>query len=118
MGITSFIGMGIALVIIGMVVLILKADKRYTNQKPYPLSLISLTLIIINWILYLFGFYAFIPEKTGDVIFLPVWILVSIIGFIATYKESTNNRIFSVVTVGLSIISFIIGMLAWGIGNM
>jgi len=31
MGIISFIGMGIALVIIGMVVLILKADKRYTN---------------------------------------------------------------------------------------
>ncbi|HLR20601.1 MAG TPA: hypothetical protein VK087_01215 [Tissierellaceae bacterium] len=47
-----------------------------------------------------------------------MWILVSIIGFIATYKESTNNRIFSVVTGGLSIISFIIGMLAWGIGNM
>lgn len=101
-----------------MIFLIFKAGKRNTKNKPYLLSLLALSLIILNWVLYLVGFYAIIPEKIGDLIFLPVWIIVSIIGFIAAYKEFSNNRIYAVVNGGLAIISSTVGMLAWGIGNM
>ena len=66
MGFTSFIGIGIGVVIISMIFLIYKADKRNANNKPCLLSLIALSLIILNWVLYLVGFYAIIPEKIGD----------------------------------------------------
>ena len=118
MGLTSFIGMRIGFVVIVMIALIFKLNKRNSNNKPRLLSLLALGLIILNWILYLSGFYAMIPEGIGDLIFLPVWFIVSIIGFIAAYRELRNNRIFIVVNGGLAIISFITGMLAWAIGNL
>ncbi len=118
MSLTSIIAIVIGFIIISMIFFIFKADKRNSNNKPYLLSLVALSLILLNWVLYLGNFYAIIPEKIGDLIFLPIWIVVSIIGLIAAYKEFGNNRTFSVLNGGLAIISSIVAMLAWGIGNM
>ncbi len=118
MYLTSYIGIGLAIIVIIMVLLIYKRDKIKGNNKPYLLSILALSLIVFNLVLYLFDFYAIIPERIGDLIFSPIWIIVSIIGFIAAYKEFSNNRTFAVVNGGLSVISSIVGILAWGIGNM
>lgn len=118
MTLTSYIGIGVSIIALGMIFFIFRSSKRNSNNKPYSLSLVALGLIMLNWVLYLFDFYAIIPEKIGDLVFLPVWIVVSVIGLIAAYKEFGNNRIFSVLNGGLAIISSIVAMLAWGIGNM
>ena len=94
----------------------LKANKKNVNTKPNLFSLVALSLIILNWViylttLYLMDYYIIIPGKIGDFI-------VSIIGLVAAYKEFRNNNIFAVVISGLSIINGIVGMLLWGIGNM
>lgn len=118
MGLSSFIGLGIAGIIIVMVFLIFSADKFIFNNKPYLISLLALSLIIVNWLLYLSNFYSVLPQNIGDIIFLPVWILVSIVGLIAAYKEYNNNRTFAVLNGGFAIISLVLGMLSWGIGNI
>lgn len=84
----------------------------------YFLSVLALSLIILHWILFLVDFYVVIPEGIGDLIILPVWLIVSIISFIAAYREFRNSRAFAVINGGLAIISFATGMLSWGIGNM
>lgn len=118
MGLTSFIGIGIGLIIITMILLILKTDKRNAKNKPYLLSLFALSFIVLHLVLWLFDFYAVIPERISDLIFEPIWILSSIIGFTASYKEFKNNRRFATLTGGLAIISSIVGVVAWGIGNI
>lgn len=118
MGLTSYIAIGIAFIVLTMVLLIFKADKRNANNKPYLLSLSALCLIILNWVLYLFGFYAMLPQKIGNSIFIPIWFLVCIISFIAALKEFRNNRIFAIVNGGLSIFSSIFGVFILVIGSM
>ncbi len=118
MNLTSFFGIGVGCVVISMIALIFRLNRRSTDNKPYLLSLSALGLIILNWVLYLAGFYAVIPERIGDLIFLPAWFIVSIIGFAAAYREFKNNRIFAVINGGLAIISSTVGILAWAIGNM
>lgn len=118
MGLSSYIGILVALILIVMITLTFKSNEKYSNNKPSLLSLVAFSLIILNWVLYLFDFYAIMPENIGDLIFLPVWIIVSIIGLIAAYKEFRNNRIFSVINGGLAIISIIMALLATAIGNM
>lgn len=123
MSLISFIGIGIAVIVISMIFLILKANKGNGNNKPNLFSLVALSLIILNWViylavLYLTDSYIIIAGKIGDFIFTPVWFIVSIIALLAAYKEFRNNRIFAVVVSGLAIINAIVGMLLWGIGNM
>lgn len=119
----SVIGIGIGIIVISMIFLILKVNKKNVNNKPYLLSLVALSLIILNWaiyliVLYLTDYYIVIPGRVGNFIFTPIWFIVSIIGLIAAYKEFKNNRIFAVVVCGLAIINSIVGMLLWGMGNM
>jgi len=116
MTLTSYIEIEIFIIAIGMIIFILRSSEN--NNKPHLLSLVAFGLIILHWVLYLFEFYVIIPENIADIIFLPIWIVVSVIGFIAAYKEFRNNRTFSVVNGGLSIITFVLGILTWGIGNM
>lgn len=117
MHLTSYIGVGVFIVAIGIIFSILRSSEN-NNNKPHLFSLVAFGLIILNWALYLFDFYVIIPEKIGDLIFLPIWIVVTAIGFVATYREFGNNRTFSIVNGGLGIISSVVAMLAWGIGNM
>lgn len=119
----SVIGIGIGIIVISMIFLILKVNKKNVNNKPYLLSLVALSLIILNWaiyliVLYLTDYYIVIPGRVGNFIFTPIWFIVSIIGLIAAYKEFKNNRIFAVIICGLAIINSIVGMLLWGMGNM
>lgn len=118
MSLTSYIAIGVVIITIIIIFLIFKSGEKNHNKKPYLLSLIALVLIILNWILYLFNFYAIIPDKIGDLIFLPIWIVVSIIGLISAYKEFRNTRTLSMINGWLAIISFIIAIFSWRIGNM
>lgn len=123
MSLISFIGIAIGVIVMSMIFLILRANKRNVNSKPNLFSLVALSLIILNWLIYLAALYLtdsyiIIPGKVGDFIFIPLWFIVSIIGLLAAYKESRYNKIFSVVVSGLAIINAIVGTLLWGISKM
>ncbi len=49
-----------------------------------------------NWILYLSTFYALLPEKISEFLFLPIWFFLCILGFITFWREWRNNRVFSI----------------------
>ncbi len=123
MSLIQIVGLVIGLIVISVIFLMLKAHKKNVNTKPNLFSLVALSLIILNWViylttLYLMDYYIIIPGKIGDFIFTPLWFIVSIIGLVAAYKEFRYNNSFAVVISGLSIINGIVGMLLWGIGNM
>ena len=116
MHLTAYIGIVILILAIGMMVFISRSSKE--NNRPHLFSLVAFGLIVLHWALYLFNFYATIPESIANIIFLPAWILVSVVGFVAAYKEFGNNRTFSLINSGLSIISFVVTIPLWVIGNM
>lgn len=123
MSLVQYVAIVIVIIIISMVYLIRKAGKSDINQKPKFLSLLVLGVIMVNWLLYLSGFfvtdsYIIIPGKIGDFIFIPLWFLVSIIGLFAATKEYKNNKKFSILVSGLAIINLIVGVLLWAISKM
>ena len=123
MSLIQIVGLVIVIIVISVIYLILKTHKTNVNTKPNLFSLLALSFIILNWViylttLYLMDSYIIIPGKMGDFIFTPLWFIVTLIGLIAAYKEFRNNISFAVVISGLSIINGIVGMLLWGISNM
>lgn len=122
MSLISFTGIVISLIVLSMIFLIIRTNKKNANNKPNLFSILALGLIVLNWLLYLLilyisDSYIIIPGKIGEfLIFL--WFIVSIIGLLSAYKEFRNNNIFAFVVSGLAIINAIVGMLLWGIGNM
>lgn len=118
MGLTSLVFIGVVCVMLLMVLFISKADKKDVQKKPHPLSLLGLGSIVLNWVLYLTGFYAMLPHEISDIIFMPIWFIVCIVGIVVALKEFGNNLVFAVLNGGLSVISFIIGILLLIIGSM
>ena len=123
MSLIQFIGMLIAVIVIIMIFFILKGNKRNINRKPSLFSLVAVSLMILNWLIYLSALYLtdsyiIIPGQMGDLIFIPLWFIVSIIALLAAYKEFRNNNSFAIIISGLAIINGIVGTLLWGIGNM
>ena len=122
MSLISFTGIVISLIVLSMIFLIIRTNKKNANNKPNLFSILALGLIVLNWLLYLLilyisDSYIIIPGKIGEfLIFL--WFIVSIIGLLSANKEFRNNNIFAFVVSGLAIINAIVGMLLWGIGNM
>lgn len=117
-GIISYVFLIVIVFIIAIFLFKLRSDKSLYKKKPLSFSIIALCLIVLNWILYLSSFYASIPDKVSDIIFLPIWLLVFIIGIIATLKEYKNNLFIALLTCGVSIISLMIGGLAFLVGSM
>ena len=123
MSLIQYVGIAIAVIVIAVILFIIKTNKRDVDKKPYLFSLISLFLIISNWIVYLFALYLtksylIIPGIIGNYIFIPLWFIVSIISLGAAYKESKNNKKFALVISGLALVNALVGMVLWGIGQM
>jgi len=97
--------------------LFLSANYHFCNRKkgefskrPYLQSIIVYILFFTNWILYLSTFYALLPEKVSEFIFLPIWFSLCILGFITFWREWRNSRVFSICIGFLSFMSFIFGL--------
>lgn len=81
----------------------------FPNGPTY--NLLSFAFFFTNWILYLSTFYALLPEKISEFLFLPIWFFLCILGFITFLREWRNNRVLSICIVLLSFISFLFGLL-------
>lgn len=113
-----YIFWAIAIFVIGISIFRFKVDKDLYKNKPLPFTVMALSAIVLNWMLYLFGFYASINDTIADMIFLPIWFLVSVLALIAALKEHKNNLFMGLLTGGLSIITLVVGALLFLIGRM
>lgn len=123
MGLIQYVAIAIGVIIISMIILIIKANKSIVKNKPYLFSALALSLIILNWIVYLSGLYFtesyfIIPGALGDYLFIPLWFIVSMIGLVAGYIESKNNKSIAILLSGLALINAIVGMVLWGLSKM
>ncbi len=118
MTLTLFIFIGIVLFILLMLFLTYKVNKTDRRKQPFTFSLVALGLIVLNWILFLTNTYVMLPHKISEIIFTPIWFIVSIVGFIAGLKEFRNNLVLALLIVSVSVISSIIGFLSILIGSM
>lgn len=113
MSLLSFTGILIGAIVISMIFFIYKTNKGNIKDKPFLLSSISLSLFILNWVvylsvLYLTDYYIVIPGKIGNFVFMPIWFIISFIGLIASYREFRNNRTVAIVVGGIAIINSIV----------
>ncbi|PFM93320.1 hypothetical protein COD05_17240 [Bacillus cereus] len=92
--------------------------KREFFKRPHFQSIIVCILFFTNWILYLSTFYALLPERVSEFLFLPIWFFLCILGFIAFWREWRNNRVFSICIGFLSFISFLFGLLLLVLSGM
>ena len=98
--------------------IILVTVKRSVFQTSLLTIYYRLHFIFTNWILYLSTFYALLPEKISELLFLPIWFFLCILGFIAFWREWRNNRVFSICIGFLSFISFYLGCFVSSFGDV
>lgn len=93
---------------LALTIIFVTVKKGEFSKRPYLQSIIICILFFTNWILYLSTFYALLPEKISEFLFLPIWFFLCILGFITFWREWRNNRVFSICIGFLSFISFFI----------
>ncbi|WP_410990339.1 hypothetical protein [Bacillus cereus] len=101
-----------------LTIIFVTVKKGEFSKRPYLQSIIVCILFFTNWILYLSTFYALLPEKISEFLFLPIWFFLCILGFITFWREWENNRVFSICIGFLSLTSFLFGLLLLVISGM
>ena len=96
----------------------ISVKKGTFSKRPYLQSIIVCILFFTNWILYLSTFYALLPEKISEFLFLPIWFFLCILGLVTFWREWRNNRVFSICIGFLSFISFLFGLLLLVLSGM
>src|SRR5699024_5096589 len=107
-----FISMSLLfLILIGVIVLLIffvhavMSDKNSEEgKKPYKVSCAILGLLVLNWLLFLTNSYSLMPASISDLIFTPVWVILSVAGIIAVVYEFKKNKGFAVSLAGLTTI--------------
>lgn len=95
------------------------SDKNSEEgKKPYKVSWAILGLLVLNWLLFLTNSYSLMPASISDLIFTPVWVILSVAGIIAVVYEFKKNKGFAVSLAGLTTISLLFTVLSYGIGEM
>ncbi|MFE0507455.1 hypothetical protein ACWF7H_29600 [Peribacillus butanolivorans] len=119
MGLTSIlIGLFGAILVIIFVFPLLMVRKYRKGSPPYKWSYCIFGLLIINWILYITGFYTLLPVNVADLIFIPIWFIVCALGGLFTIFEFKNNKAFAVPLAGFTFISFVFALFINGISQM
>ncbi|ALZ62563.1 hypothetical protein ORM86_15465 [Bacillus cereus] len=93
-----------------LTIIFITVKKGIFFNRLYLQSIIVCILFFTNWILYLSTFYALLPKKISEFLFLPIWFFLCILGFITFWREWRNNRVFSICIGFLSFISFLFGL--------
>jgi len=113
------------LIFIGIVVLLMFVvpavlSDKYSEEdkKPYKISWAILGLLVFNWLLFLSNSYSLMPDSISDLIFTPIWVILSVAGIIVVAYEFKKNKGFAVSMAGLTAISLLFTVLSYGIGEM
>lgn len=113
------------LIVLGVIVLLIFVVSAFISdknsggeEKPYKISWTILGLLVLNWLLLLTNSYVLMPTGISDLIFTPMWVILSVAGIIAAVYETKNNKGFAISLAGLTTISLLFTMLSYGIGEM
>ncbi|GGK07847.1 hypothetical protein GCM10007063_32930 [Lentibacillus kapialis] len=93
-----------------------KSNKK--GAEPRKVSYGILVLLVLNWLLFLTGFYTLLPTNVADLIFIPVWLVLCVAGVFVSVYEFKNNKGFALPVAGLTTISLLFSFLASGISKM
>src|SRR5699024_2651193 len=88
------------------------------DKKPYKISCAILGLLVFNRLLFLSNSYSLMLDSISDLIFTPVWVILSVAGIIVVAYEFKKNKGFAVSMAGLTAISLLFTVLSYGIGEM
>ena len=115
---TSNIFSVIVFVIAGIMLFEFRSNKRLYENKPFTISITAMSFIVLNWILYMLGFYSLLEVNISQLMFLSTWFVISIIGIYATYKERNNNLFFAIAIGGISLVNLMVGIILFIIERM
>ncbi|MBN9654127.1 hypothetical protein J0K78_07615 [Halobacillus sp. GSS1] len=76
------------------------------------------SLLLTQWVLWLTGFYGWMPLRVADVLFLPVWVVLCGLGVILSGLEMKNNAAFAIPLAGFTLVSLIFALFLDGISQM
>src|SRR5699024_11611272 len=88
------------------------------DKKPYKISWAILGLLVFNWLLFLTDSYSLMPDSISDLIFTPVWFILSVAGIVVVVYEFKKNKGFAISMAGLTAISLLFIFLSFGIVEM
>lgn len=98
MGITTLLFHSIGFIFLFTFILALrKQESGVIRTSPRTTSYFSLGLILFNWVLYLAGFYVWLPPQIADFLFTAVWIVVLLAGGFFAIKEFRNHAVFAII---------------------
>ncbi len=94
-----------------------KKKGYFSTASTYNLLSFAFYFLQIGFYIYQL-FYALLPKKISEFLFLPIWFFLCILGFITFWREWENNRVFSICIGFLSLTSFLFGLLLLVISGM
>jgi hypothetical protein len=74
--------------------------------------------LVLNWLLYFAGFYTILPLQIADIMFTPIWLILSFLGLLIAFIEYKRSMGIAVPIAWLSIISLVFSLVLYGIGKM
>lgn len=119
MGLTMILMAVFGATLVTMFVLPLHMIKKYgKGSPPYKWSYYMLGLLVINWILYMTGFYSLLSDHVADLIFIPIWFTLCALSALLTIVEFKNNKAFAIPLAGVTFISFVFALFLNGLSQM
>ncbi|MFC4403787.1 hypothetical protein [Gracilibacillus xinjiangensis] len=115
---TIMFGMVVFILLVFIVIPVIIVNTFGNGSPPLKLSYAAFALLIIQWILYIGGFYELLPVSLSEVLFIPIWFVICGYCTIAIGLELKNNPTVSFVLAGLMGISFIFAVFLSGLGQM
>ncbi|MEC3885775.1 hypothetical protein VKA52_18795 [Halobacillus sp. HZG1] len=92
--------------------------KQGRGPLPFKSSLVIGSLLLTHWVLWLKGFYGWLPVRVADMLFLPVWVVLCGFGVILSGLEMKNNAAFAIPLAGFTLVSLIFALFLDGISQM
>lgn len=101
-----------------VIVSVILVKKQPRRVSPYRGSALSLSAIIINWLLFLIDFYVLLPVGVADFLFTFVWVVLILAAGFFSLKEFRNNRAFAVFLSAITFNTAALVVVMHGIGGM
>lgn len=92
--------------------------KNGRPPRPYAGSVLTLTLLLAQWVFFLIEGYMLLPAHIGNFLFSLVWIIVVILLAIYAVREFNHHRPLAYLLFSVTFVTFTMVVIMHGIGSM